>query len=73
MEGSQTLFNIVLGLGLSALGWAARTLYDSVRELQSELAEHKVEVAKTYATNIEVTSINNKLDEILRYLRDQRK
>lgn len=65
----QSLFNFVGGAGLLAIGWAARTMYESIRELQRDLAEHKVEVARDYATNVDIQSINGKLDDILRYLR----
>jgi hypothetical protein len=65
----QALFNFVSGASLLAIGWAARTMYESIRELQRDLAAHKEKVAETYATSGEVSEIVKKLDEILRYLR----
>lgn len=61
----QPLWNTLLAAGLGACGWIARTIYAAVKALELDLAAHKVEVAKTYATNSDMTRIEDKLDRIL--------
>ena len=48
MSEYQTLINIVLGSVLAAGGWFARTLWDAVQELKSDLSNLRVEIAKDY-------------------------
>ena len=61
----QNLWNTLLAGGIAACGWVARTIYAAVKALETDLANHKVEVAKTYATNNDMTRIEDKLDRIL--------
>lgn len=44
----QTLFNVGLGSALTTLGWFARQLWDAVKELKSDLAKLREEIAKDY-------------------------
>ena len=60
----QTLWNLLLSGGMAALGWFARTQYDAVQAVKSDLADHKVVVARDYATNHDVASIDGKLDRM---------
>ena len=65
----QTIINALL-LGASGVGgWFAKTIYSAIKALENDLAQHKVEVARDYATNTDIRDINQKLDDILRYLR----
>jgi predicted O-methyltransferase YrrM len=48
----QWLINIGAAFGLPTLGWFARTLYDRVSMVETDLARHKVEVAKEYVSYI---------------------
>jgi len=61
----QTVFNLVVLVGLPTLGWAMRTLYDDVKELSSKVNEHQLIVARDYATNSDLGKIDAKLDRIL--------
>jgi hypothetical protein len=61
----QSLFNFVGGTALLAIGWAARTMYESIRELQRDLSLHKQEVARDYAPNSRIARIEDKIDAIL--------
>lgn len=61
----QTIFNLVVAVALPAIGWFAREIFDDVKMVKASLNEHKVEVAKTYATNSDMTRIEDKLDRIL--------
>ena len=65
----QTLFNLVAGVGLSALGWALRTMYDDIKGLGRDLNDHKVEMARDYTKVTDFDRlderINEKLDRII--------
>lgn len=61
----QTVFNLVVMVGLPTLGWAMRTIYEDVKELSQSVNSHKVEVARDYATNHDLGRIEEKLDRIL--------
>lgn len=62
MDG-QTIFNLVVGVGLPALGWALRMIFDDVRALGRDLSSHKVEAAKEYATK---EDLNTLVDRVAR-------
>jgi len=61
----QPLVNIGLGILCALLGWLGRTLYDAVETLKREFADHRVEIAQTYATKADLLRFENKLDAIL--------
>lgn len=61
----QHAIDTLLAACLAAVGWIVRTLHGDVKSLSDELTSHKVEVAKTYATNADITRIEDKLDRIL--------
>lgn len=65
----QPVINLAGGAVCAVFGWVARTFYQDIRALEASIAQHKVEVAKGYATNEDVREINAKLDEILRAMR----
>lgn len=45
---AQMLIQFVLGCACTLGGWFLRVLWDSVAELRRELAQHKVEIARSY-------------------------
>lgn len=61
----HTLWSTILTAGMAALGWIAKTFYSAIRELEANLASHKVDVARTYAPNADVARLEDKLDRIL--------
>jgi hypothetical protein len=61
----QTVFNLVVIVGLPAMGWAMRTIFEDIRNLNEKIAEHQVMVARDYATNSDLGRIEAKLDRIL--------
>lgn len=69
IETWQPLINTGLGAAAACLGWVMRTFYTDIRQLEAAMAAHKVEVARDYATNEDLRHINDKLDELLRYVR----
>jgi cell fate (sporulation/competence/biofilm development) regulator YmcA (YheA/YmcA/DUF963 family) len=46
----QALFNLVIGAGLTVLGWFARELWAAVKELKSDLSKLREELPKSYIT-----------------------
>lgn len=67
----QTLFNIVVTVGLPALGWALRSLYDDIRNLSNTLTAHQVEVATEYAKKDDLARSVDRLDEKLDKILDR--
>lgn len=65
----QPIINLAGGAVCAVFGWVARTFYQDIRALEASIAAHKFEVARDYATNTDIRDINQKLDDILRYLR----
>lgn len=61
----QTVLNMVIGAGMAALGWFARTQYDEVKAMKQDLAAHKVEVARDYATNADLLRMEAKIDKLV--------
>ena len=61
----QYIWNILLSAGMAAVGWVLRTLYSALRDLEKGLSEHKENVAKTYATRLDLLRFEDKLDKIL--------
>jgi len=58
---AQTVFNLVVGVGLPALGWALRMIYDDVKLLGKDLASHKIEAAKEYATKDDLNTLVDRM------------
>lgn len=44
----QTLFNITLGLSAALLGWLARTLWDAVQKLATDLSVLREELSRDF-------------------------
>lgn len=61
----QSLFNLLGGAAMATLGWVARHLFGAIKSLESDLAAHKVEVARDYATNSDLLRMEDKLDKII--------
>ena len=61
----HTLWNTLLTAGVAGIGWILRALYEAIRSLEFDLASHKVEAAKTYAQNIDLSRLEDKIDRVL--------
>lgn len=64
----QTVFNLVVLVGLPTMGWAMRTIYEDVKRLSEKVNDHQLIVARDYATNSDLGKIDEKLDRILEKL-----
>jgi hypothetical protein len=61
----QDLFNLVGGVGLTALGWFARELWSAVKELKTDLAKLREELPKTYAQKDDVKEDFKEIKQML--------
>lgn len=61
----QSLMNALLMSAVAAGGWVLRAIYAALRELERDLSAHKQDAARTYATNVDLFRIEDKLDRIL--------
>lgn len=61
----QTIVDFVLAAVSTALGWFAKTIYGAVKDLEADLASHRVEVAKDYAPKADLIRMEAKIDKIL--------
>jgi uncharacterized coiled-coil DUF342 family protein len=44
----QAVINLGIGLGFTAIGWWAKTIWNAVQELKSDLAKLREEIPKLY-------------------------
>ena len=69
----QSVINLGIGLGFTAVGWWAKTVWNAVQELKSDLAKLREEIPKEYIPKNEfhegirelktlLIAISNKLD-----------
>ena len=70
----QTVFNLVMAVGLPIGGWYARVMWTAVNELRADLARLREEIPKEYVNKSDwkdsvkeikdlLLQINNKLDQ----------
>ena len=71
MNEFQSLINIALGLVLTAGGWFARTLWDAVQELKSDLGTLRVEIAKDYVPRNDFNRLGDELKELLKAISEK--
>jgi hypothetical protein len=69
----QSIINLGIGLGFTAVGWWAKTVWNAVQELKTDLAKLREEIPKEYIPKNEfhegikelkslLIGITNKLD-----------
>lgn len=69
----QSILNMGIGLGFTAIGWWSKTVWNAVQELKSDLAKLREEIPKEYIPKNEfhegirelktlLIAISNKLD-----------
>lgn len=61
----QPLWNTLLLSAIGVMGWILRAIYGAIRTLETDLATHKVDAAKTYSTKSDISRIEDKLDRVL--------
>ena len=59
----QNLINIAGGAALAVVGWFARQLWDSVKELKSDIASLRLHVSEAYVKKSEVETLRGEMDK----------
>ena len=67
----QSIFNLVGGAILCAVGWWCREIWDSVKALKNSLQDLEVDLAKNYSSKAEINSRLDKIDDILAKIFDK--
>jgi len=65
MNDYQSLINLVAGILIAGGGWFARTLWDAVQELKSDLSNLRVEIAKDYVPRNDFNRLGDELKDML--------
>jgi hypothetical protein len=63
---NQDIINILAGTAFSALGWFARILFVSIRELEKDLSKLREELPRTYLPKSEAREAINDLAHEMR-------
>lgn len=53
----------LLGIGLPALGWMLRTVWEDLREHQQDLQDYKLHVADNYVKRSEVDDLRSTIEK----------
>jgi len=61
----QSIFNIVGGALLSIMGWFARVLWDSVKELQKDLKQIEIHLPSNYVKKDELSVRFDRIEQLL--------
>jgi hypothetical protein len=61
----QLILNVAFSAAFATIGWFGRTIYSAIKSLETDLSNHKVEVAKNYVTAVDLARIEDKLDRAL--------
>ena len=64
MMDGQMLCNIVIAVVLPSIGWAARVLYEDLKDLREQHNRHRVEVAEKYVRHEQHTEIKTAIDDM---------
>ena len=59
----QIIINIGAGSLLTIGGWFARQLWDSVKELKSDIADLRLHVSETYVKKSEIETLEAQMDK----------
>lgn len=59
----QNLINIGGGAALAVIGWFARQLWDSVKELKADIADLRLHVSETYVKKSEMETLEAQMDK----------
>ena len=59
----QNLINIAGGAALAVVGWFARQLWDSVKELKADIGELRLHVSETYVKKSEMETLEAQMDK----------
>ena len=61
----QHIFNLFGTMATAGLGWFAKTLYDAIKSIESDLSAHKVKIAEQYVTNGDLAEVKAMVQRVL--------
>lgn len=67
----QTVFNLVGGAALAGVGWFARQIWDSVKELREDLHKIEIDLPTNYAKKVDIDVRFDRLEAILQRIFDR--
>lgn len=67
----QSIFNVLLGMGLTAIGWFARELWDATQKLRQDLSDLELNVSEHYVKKVDIAARFDKIESILERLFDK--
>ena len=59
----QNLIKIAGGAALATIGWFARQLWDSVKELKADIGDLRLHVSETYVKKSEMETLEAQMDK----------
>ena len=59
----QNIINMAGGAALAVVGWFARQLWDSVKELKADIGELRLHVSETYVKKSEMETLEAQMDK----------
>jgi len=68
---NQQLINMVLGIGMTVVGWFARELWSAAKELKSDLSRLREELPRTYVARADYREDIRGIKEMLAKIFDK--
>ena len=68
---TQDLFNTILGVGFTTLGWFARQLWEAVKELRSDLHRIEADLPKTYVLKVDLDKRMEHIESMFQRIYDR--
>jgi hypothetical protein len=59
----QNIINMAGGAALATIGWFARQLWDSVKELKADIGDLRLHVSETYVKKSEMETLEAQMDK----------
>ena len=59
----QNIINLGGGASLAVVGWFARQLWDSVKELKTDIGDLRLHMSETYVKKSEVETLRGEMDK----------
>jgi len=59
----QNIINLVGGAALAVVGWFARQLWDSVKELKADIGDLRLHMSETYVKKSEMETLKSEMDK----------
>ena len=59
----QNIINMAGGAALAVVGWFARQLWDSVKELKADIGDLRLHVSETYVKKSEMETLEAQMDK----------